>query len=141
MLKITYSDSDILIEQLELTVEAIVAQRSVLALRVGQPILVEPSYGSFLLPVDLPEVGALLRRAQYTAEVEIDVCDRAPERWQPSWVEVTLRGTWIAESANTAEGILLAELDRAIEGQLVCLWQQSLRWAAESQSQRLPKAC
>ncbi|WP_035985242.1 alr0857 family protein [Leptolyngbya sp. KIOST-1] len=126
MLKLTYSDADLLVEQLDLTVEAMVAQRSIVALRAGQPLVVQPGYGAFALPADLPEVATLKTLAQ--GAIDIAPCDT-------DWLEVTLRGTWLAENATSAEGILVAELGDALEQQLVALWQRSLTWAAAPCSQ------
>ncbi|PSR18615.1 hypothetical protein C8255_06495 [filamentous cyanobacterium CCP3] len=121
MLKLTYSDADLLVEQLDLTVEAVVAQRSIVALRAGQPLVVQPGYGAFALPADLPGVAGL--KAVGQGAIDIAPCDI-------DWLEVTLRGTWLADSALSAEGILVAELGVALERQIVALWQHSLNWVA-----------
>ncbi len=119
MLKLTYSDADLSLEYLAFTIEAVVAQRSIVAVRAGQPMVVEPGYGSFALPGDLPGIAAL--RAE--PAIDIDPCDR-------DWVEITLRGTWLADGTSDTEGILVVELGPALEHRLVTLWQQSLRWVA-----------
>lgn len=121
MLKLTYSDADLLIEYLESSVEAMVAQRSIVALRAGQPLTIQPGYGSFILPADLPGVAAL--NAGEPGAIAIAPCDH-------NWLEVTLRGTWLSDSNGCAEGILVADLGPALEHQLVDLWLQSLRWVA-----------
>lgn len=126
MLKLTYSDADLLIEQLDLTVEAVVTQRSLVALRAGQPLVVQPGYGAFALPADLPGVATLKAFGQ--GAIDIAPCDA-------DWLEVTLRGTWLADNATSAEGILVAELGTALERQLVALWQCSLNWVAAPCSQ------
>ncbi|MBW4483552.1 MAG: hypothetical protein KME14_13495 [Tildeniella torsiva UHER 1998/13D] len=126
MLKLTYSDTDLLVEHLDLTVEAMVTQRSLVALRAGQPLVVQPGYGAFALPDDLPGIAALKAGGQ--GAIDISPCDI-------DWLEVTLRGTWLADSAASAEGILVAELGPALEHQLVVLWQRSLNWVAAPCSQ------
>ncbi len=126
MLKLTYSDADLLIEHLDLTVESMVTQRSLVALRAGQPLVVQPSYGAFALPADLPGIAALKARSQ--GAIDIAPCDI-------NWLEVTLRGTWLADNAASAEGILVVELGPQLESQLVALWQRSLSWAAAPCSQ------
>jgi hypothetical protein len=140
MLKITYSDADLLIESLALTVETVVAQRTMVALRLGETIVVEPARGSFLLPGDLPGIAALISFTRPLVEVDVEVCDRSPDPCQPIWLEVTLHGTWVAHGATTAEGILLAELAPAIEQQILKLWQHSQQWLTPGTSQPLPKA-
>lgn len=126
MLKLTYSDADLLIEHLDLTVEAMVTQRSLVALRAGQPLVVQPGYGAFALPADLPGIAALKAGSQ--GAIDIAPCDI-------DWLEVTLRGTWLADNAASAEGILVVELGLQLESQLVALWQRSLSWVAAPCSQ------
>ncbi|NJL45149.1 MAG: hypothetical protein HC922_04090 [Leptolyngbyaceae cyanobacterium SM2_3_12] len=119
-----------MIEQLRLTVEAAVAQRSVVALRAGQPMVVQPTWGSFLLPADLPGVEALTQ----TSRSRVELCDR-------HWLEVTLAGIWVAPSSTSDEGILMAELGEALEGQIVWLWQRSQAQTVRNCAQGLPKPC
>ncbi len=126
MLKLTYSDADLLIEHLDLTVEAMVTQRSLVALRAGQPLVVQPGYGAFALPTKLPGIAAL--KAECQGAIDIAPCDI-------DWLEVTLRGTWLADNTTSAEGILVVELGFALEGQLVTLWQRSLNWVTAPCSQ------
>lgn len=116
MLKLTYSDADLLVERLDLTVEAVVTQRSVVALRVGQPLVVQPAYGAFVLPADLPGVAALEVAGQ--GLIEIAPCDI-------DWLEITLRGIWLANNSASIEGILVAELGTDLEQRLVTLWNRS----------------
>ncbi|MGB3138513.1 MAG: alr0857 family protein [Nodosilinea sp.] len=116
MLKLTYSDAYLLVERLELTVEAMVAQRSIVALRAGQLLVVQPGYGAFALPIDLPGVAAL--GAAAGGAIDVAPCDA-------DWLEVTLRGTWLANHATSAEGILVAELGTDLEQRLVSLWERS----------------
>jgi hypothetical protein len=140
MLKITYSDSGILIEPLALTVEAVVAQRTMVALRISETTVIEPARGSLLLSGNLPEMAVLVCGTRHLSDVEVEMCDLSPDHGQPDWWEVTLYGTWIGHSVTAAEGILLAELDPAIEQQILRLWQQSQRWLMPGAPQPLPKA-
>ncbi|NJL49144.1 MAG: hypothetical protein HC929_18855 [Leptolyngbyaceae cyanobacterium SM2_5_2] len=119
MLKITYSESDLLVEQVALTVEILVAQRSVVALRAGQPLVMQPGYGSFTLPADLPGVEVLTYTSHYRGMLEVVPCDA-------HCLEVTLRGTWFSNSLTSEEGILVTELGHTLERQLVTLWQLSM---------------
>ncbi|WP_017297590.1 alr0857 family protein [Nodosilinea nodulosa] len=116
MLKLTYSDADFLIEHLDVTVEAMVTQRSLVAVRAGQPLVVQPGYGAFALPADLPGVAALKARGR--GAIDVGPCDI-------DWLEVTLRGTWLADNSAAAEGILVAELGPELEQHLVTLWERS----------------
>jgi hypothetical protein len=128
MLKLTYSDTDLLVEWLNLSVEAMVTQRSLVAVQAGQPLLVQPGYGSFALPADLPGLAAI--QSGDPSTLTLTPCDRG-------WLELTLRGTWLADSADSAEGILVVVLSTALEHRVVELWQHSQApWAASlSQSE------
>lgn len=132
MLKITYTDTGLVLERATQTIESVVAQRTLLTLRLGSSIAVQPTYASLPLPGDLPGLAELQHLASKTGAVAIDRCDR-------NWLEITLHGTWIAESASSDEGIFVTELEAALEGLLLSLWQQAQRqWAA---SRRVPKTC
>lgn len=133
MLKITYTETDIAIEQLTMTAEAVVSQRSILAIRIGQPIVVQPSYGSLLFPAQVSGMMSFLKLAETTPGLAISPCE-------PGWFEVTLQGFWISEKINSDQGILVVELeDDCLEQQIVHVWQLSLAWTPEAKS--LPKAC
>ncbi|WOD40670.1 alr0857 family protein [Nodosilinea sp. E11] len=121
MLKLTYSDADLLIEQLNLSVEAMVAQRSIVALRAGRPLMVQPGAGSFALP-------AILASPLAESGLEMAPCDYG-------WLEITLQGTWLSDDSACAEGILVVELGAALERQIAALWQRSLSWVAAPCSQ------
>ena len=119
MLKITYSDSDVVVEQLAIAVDVMVAQRSIVALRAGQSLVMQPSYGSFTVPTGLPGIDQLTCHSQGCSQVEVALCDA-------DWVEITLRGTWLADHPASDVGILVAELGNALEQQVADLWQHSL---------------
>ncbi len=121
MLKLTYSDADVSVDYLDCSVEAVVAQRSIVAVRAGRPLTVESGYGSFTLPADLPGMADLKARGR--GAIDIAPCD-------DTWLEVTLPGAWLADGSHSAEGIFVAELGPTLERQLVALWQQSLAWVA-----------
>jgi len=121
MLKLTYSDADVSVDYLDCSVEAVVAQRSIVAVRSGRPLTVESGHGSFTLPADLPGMADLKARGR--GAIDIAPCD-------DTWLEVTLTGAWLADCSHSAEGIFVAELGPTLERQLVALWQQSLGWVA-----------
>ena len=132
MLKISYSDTKIALEQLPTTPEAVVARHSIFALRAGQSVYAQAGCGSLLVPTQLPEISAFVDRVTDHPLVDIDLCDRA-------WLEVTLRGVWIAETPQSEAGILVTDLGEATEGGLVALWQRGLGWTLEPS--QIPKAC
>ena len=132
MLKLFYSDTDITIEQLAITPEAFVAQRSVFALRVGQSVFAQTGRGSLLLPAAMPGVTAFVRTAEGNAALTVEFCDQG-------WLEVTLQGIWMASTATGEQGILAVTLGDDLEQQLATLWRCSLSWVPVEQP--LPKAC
>ncbi|MBD0385300.1 MAG: hypothetical protein ICV54_01890, partial [Nostoc sp. C3-bin3] len=89
MLKLTYTESSFYLECLTLSLEEWVAQRVILALRVGQSFCIEPSTASFLLPVDLPGVEVLKAEVKKDDReiIALSACDA-------EYMEVTLRGSW-----------------------------------------------
>jgi hypothetical protein len=118
MLKLTYTERSFCLECITQSLEEWVAQRVIFAMRVGQNLSVEPSTASFLLPVDLPGVEALM------AEVKRDdreimafcVCDS-------EYVEVTLQGSWLSNSAGDAVGVFITTMSDRTEFFLHKLWQ------------------
>lgn len=126
MLKITYTDAGLRLEQIAQTVEAMVAQRTVLTVRLGGSVVVQPTYASLPLPADLPEMAQLQQLAQQTGAIALDQCDSdRMGRTVRRWLEVTLHGVWIADASGSEEGIFVTELDSRLETQLLRLWQQS----------------
>lgn len=120
MLKFTYTETGTHLERLAQLPEELVALRVLLALRVGQRVLVEPSTASFLLPANLPGVHRLEAIAYRDDAELIDVCDCDFE-----FVEVTLRGTWISSSSEAEEGVFIVVMSDRTEFILAKLWQEA----------------
>jgi hypothetical protein len=129
MLKFTYTETGITIERSSHSLEELVMLRVVLAMRVGQRLTVEPGTASFLLSANLQCWNLLEAVVQKSLDSTIAVCQCDAE-----FIEVSLRGTWIAQDCGCEEGIFLAELSDALPGTL-CeraefilfkLWQESL---------------
>ena len=120
MLKLTYIETGFYLEPLATELEEWVALRVIFALRVGDPIYVEPSTAAFLLPANLPELNLLAAqvRQQGTDEIELSTCDA-------EYVEVILLGTWLATDAESANGVFVAALSDSTECLLVKLWQSA----------------
>ena len=121
MLKLTYTETGFHLERLAQSLEEWVQGRVILALRVGQSLLVEPSTASFLLPVDLPGLPLLEAgvRQETTEEIALCGCDA-------EYIEVSLQGNWLAVDAESAEGVFVAALSDRTEFFLFQLWQDSL---------------
>lgn len=120
MLKFVYTDTSFHLERLAQSLEELVAARAIVAMRVGQSLCIEPTTASFLLPADLPtlrdlEVQALREDGETIA---VSVADA-------EYVEVSLRGTWIAADQETAEGVFVTSLCDRTEFFLLKCWQDA----------------
>ena len=130
MLKLTYTESSFYLECLTLSLEEWVAQRVILALRVGQSLCIEPSTASFLLPVDLPGVEVL--------EAEVKRDDReiiALSACDAEYMEVTLRGSWLLDSSKDAVGVFFTTMSDRAEFFLHKLWQEAQEISASVMSE------
>lgn len=128
MLKFTYTEMGITIERVNQSLEELVMLRVVLAMRVGQRLIVEPGTASFLLSANLQAWKLLDAVVQRSLNDTIALCQCDAE-----FIEVSLRGTWVAQTTSSEEGIFLAELGDSLPGML-CeraefilfkLWQES----------------
>ena len=120
MLKLTYTEIGFHMERLALSLEEWVQGRVVLALRVGQRLLVEPSTASFLLPASKPGLPILEEgvRQETTEVIALGVCDA-------EYIEVSLRGTWLAADPESAEGVFVTAMSDRTEFFLFKLWQEA----------------
>ncbi len=128
MLKLTYTESGFYMERLAQSPEQLVALRVMLAMRVGQKIVVEPSSAAFLLPVSLPELSMLEVAVQKEGGEDITLCIADDE-----FVEVSLGGSWITVDPEQENGIFIAALSERIELLLFKLWQATDANASVSQ--------
>jgi hypothetical protein len=121
MLKLNYTDVGLYMERTLITPELLIAQRVVLALRLGQPLQIEPGYASFLLSANLPELAQLQMALQreYSSTVIVTLLDN-------EFVEVSLYGSWIAENQEAHEGMFLAAMGDRTEFFVYNLWQMSM---------------
>jgi hypothetical protein len=120
MLKLTYIESDLYLEPLNTTLESFVAQRVVLALRLGRRILTEPGSASFLLPLDLPDMAVLATAVRLHDGDAIALC-----QVDEDYAEVSLRGTWLADDLDAHEGVLICAIAPTLESMVYRLWQMS----------------
>jgi hypothetical protein len=108
--------------------ELAIAQRVVLAMRLGQSLQVEPGHASFLLPADVPELKELELTLGLECRGRVTVMPVDDE-----FVEVSLSGSWIAESKEAHEGMFLTVLSDSlsetlrerVELLIYKLWQMS----------------
>ncbi len=120
MLKLTYAETGLELERLMASVETLVSQRTVLALRLGQPIFVQPGWASFLIPVDAVSLKAFKQAVKGESTKTIELCQVDDE-----YYEVSLRGTWIANSNQAHEGMFVAVMGERSESFVDQLWQMT----------------
>ena len=120
MLKLNYTDVGLYIERTMTNPELLIAQRVLLALRLGQTLHVEPGHASFLLPADIPKLKVLEMslHQEYTSSVTLIAVDE-------EFVEVGLSGSWIAEDKDAHEGMFLTVMSDRNEFLIYKLWQMS----------------
>ncbi|MBD2019871.1 hypothetical protein H6F43_06670 [Leptolyngbya sp. FACHB-36] len=120
MLKLNYTEAGLYMERIITPLDKLIAQRVVLALRLGQFLHVEPGCASFLLPADMPELVQLeaILRQEYSSTVAVIAVDG-------DCVEVSLSGSWVAESVEAHEGMFLTVMSNQAEFFVFKLWQMS----------------
>jgi hypothetical protein len=109
MLKLKYTDVGLFMERTMTNPELLIAQRVLLAMRLGQMLYIKPGCASFLLPADIPELKVLEMALQreYGSAVTLIVVDE-------EFVEVGLSGSWIAEDKNAHEGMFLTVMSDSL---------------------------
>ncbi len=117
MLKLSYTESDLHLERSSAPLETFVQQRALLALRLAQPFHMEPSTASFLLVLDEPSweelEGVLAQdRNRHTTAVPTD----------EDLIEVTVEGTWLADTEEAEDGTFVAALSEEAERFIFRLW-------------------
>ena len=117
MLKLTYTEAGLHMERVTAQLETVVAQRVVLALRLGQKLHIEPGKASFLLPADLPELAQLeMTLSMETSQiVTVSAIDH-------EFIEVSIHGSWIAENSDAHEGMFITALTDRSEFFVHKLW-------------------
>jgi hypothetical protein len=120
MLKLNYTEVGLYIERVTTSLEMLIAQRVVLAMRLGQTLHVEPGHASFLLPLDTPDLVQLEATLTQACNAGVNVMPVDHE-----FVEVSLCGSWIAENTEAHEGILIAVMSDRAEFFVYKLWHMS----------------
>ncbi|MBD2462456.1 hypothetical protein H6G89_15520 [Oscillatoria sp. FACHB-1407] len=120
MLKLNYTEVGLYMEWVVTSLEMAIAQRVILAMRLGQALSVEPGRASFLLPADIPELGHLeiMLHQECSGNVMITPVN-------DQFVEVSLSGSWVADSKESHEGMFLAVMSDGVECFIYKLWQMS----------------
>lgn len=118
MLKFTYTEAGMYLERVAMALEKLVAQRALLALRTGQKLYVEPGRAAFLLPADVAEMKQLQAVLQDESSQGMTITPVDAE-----FVEVSLEGHWLAETAEAQEGVFIATIGDRTELFVYKLWQ------------------
>lgn len=117
MLRLTYSDLGLHLERVVTSIEFAIAQHVSLAMRLGQPLCVEPGRAAFLLPVDLvADLNGVLQTEGTAATIA--TVDH-------QFAEVALNGSWLATNHDADEGIFLSIMSDRAEVLVYDLWQMS----------------
>lgn len=118
MLKLTYIESGLHMEQFVSSVEVFVANRVILAMRSASTIHIEPGCASFLLPINTPDLSllkdAIRKECRKTISLGVVEAD---------YVEVSFKGVWIAATPNAEEGIFVSAFSDRVEFYLHRVWQ------------------
>ncbi len=125
MLKLNYTDYGLFLEQVTASLDVVATQRVMLAVHVGETLHLEPGRAAFLLPVELPGINQLESMLQTNATDAIDLATVDDD-----FVEVSLKGTWIASSANAESGTFMTALAPESEMLIYQLWQVTQRQTA-----------
>ncbi|MCW6038566.1 hypothetical protein K4A83_20145 [Spirulina subsalsa FACHB-351] len=126
MLKLTYTENGFYLEHLTVSLENWVTARTLLAVRSGTPIILEPSSASFLLPGNLPqwsELDLAIPTAGYADASNTITLARCDNEYR----EVCLQGTWVVSDPESEEGIFITRLSDRLEHFLYQLWQDAER--------------
>jgi hypothetical protein len=120
MLKLTYTEVGLHLDRMTGSVEKVVARRSVLAVRIGQSIFVQPGSASFLIPIDCVNLKAFKTAVKGESSRTIDLC-----KVDDDYYEVSIRGTWIASSNEAHEGMFVTMMNPQTELFVQHLWMVS----------------
>ncbi len=118
VLKLNYTDCGLFLEQVSASLDAIAIQRVMLAVYAGEPLHMEPGRAAFLVSASVPSITKLqlVLQADTTGVVTVASVD-------DGFVEVSIKGTWIARNIDAEEGTLIAALSPKSEQLVYQLWQ------------------
>ncbi len=116
MLKLMYTEFGLKGEQVTESLEDWMVQRSIFALRIGQPLNIEPGRASFLVSIDHPVFDSLVEQILLETATPIDICSVDEE-----YVEISLDGSWIA--SNDHEGLFITSLQTRTEHLISRVWE------------------
>lgn len=115
MLKLMYTESGLKGEYIADSVENWILQRSIFALRVGQPFHLEPGRASFLVAIDHPIFDLLVEQLLLEQLNPVEICSV-----DEHWVEISFSGNWIA--SNDHEGLFITVFQDRTERLISRVW-------------------
>lgn len=118
MLKLNYTDYGLHLERVPAPLDSVAAQRAMLAVHVGETLHLEPGRAAFLLPMEIPGIKQLKSTLRKNRSGAI-----ALENVDEDYVEVSLKGTWLASTANAESGTFMTALAPESERLLLRMWQ------------------
>lgn len=133
MLKLTYTEVGLWMERTMITPELLMQERVVLAMRLGQPLSIEPGRASFLLPADVPELEQLEWTLRQECSPTVTVmpiasrygAERSDKSIDEEFVEVAMSGCWVAQDREAHAGMFLTVMSDRAEFFLYKLWQMA----------------
>jgi hypothetical protein len=119
MLKLTYSEFGLCIEQIGESLDRWLTQRNLLALSIGESLSIQTGNASFLVPTDvIMDNLDLYRLLRPLSPISLCCVDE-------DYYEVNIAGVWLAKNTQVSEGILAAALGDRVESFVWRLWESS----------------
>lgn len=118
MLKLIYADYGLFLEKVPASLDTVAIQQVMLAVQVGEALHLEPGRATFLLPVKIAGMADLESMIKTNTTDAIDITTVDDE-----FVEVSLKGTWLANSSDAESGVFITVLAPKIERLIYQLWQ------------------
>ena len=125
MLKLNYTDYGLHLEQVDASLDTLATQRVMLAVYTGQSLHIAPGRAAFLLPATMPGLVGLRTVLRRSMAVLTGVNGVAIATVDSEFVEISLRGTWIAQDAVADTGTFITALTPESESLIYRLWQST----------------
>lgn len=133
MLKFNYDKQGTILESVTDPIEDVINRRVLLAVRTAQPIHLEPSFVSLVVPSGSSEVRALeteLAQVHCDAVALCTMISEQPEAQEQDSptniidrnIEVMMRGIWLTHHPEAEEGLFVTSLTSDIEERIEELW-------------------
>lgn len=117
-LLLRYTDYGLFMEYVTASLDSFTAQQVMLAVQNGDKLHLETGQAAFLLPANLPGINQLRSALQEDATDAISLTNIDEE-----YVEVRLKGTWMAKDIKSESGTFMAALSPEREELLYRMWQ------------------